>query len=79
MAEDDVKKNGDWLRCPKPAHSSSQRNTVRRRVDSFACRRFSTLSPLGHLRLLVWLAIGQIIYFTYSRHHSRVRQLNKQQ
>jgi APA family basic amino acid/polyamine antiporter len=23
-------------------------------------------------RLFVWLAIGLVIYFTYSRHHSRV-------
>jgi APA family basic amino acid/polyamine antiporter len=26
------------------------------------------------LRLIVWLAIGMVIYFTYSRHHSRLRR-----
>jgi len=26
------------------------------------------------LRLIIWLAIGMIIYFTYGRHHSRVQQ-----
>ena len=26
------------------------------------------------LRLFVWLAIGQVIYFTYSRHHSRLQE-----
>jgi basic amino acid/polyamine antiporter, APA family len=25
-------------------------------------------------RLLIWLAIGLVIYFTYSRHHSRVQR-----
>lgn len=25
-------------------------------------------------RLFIWLAIGQVIYFTYSRHHSRLRK-----
>jgi len=25
------------------------------------------------IRLLVWLVTGLVIYFTYSRHHSRVR------
>jgi APA family basic amino acid/polyamine antiporter len=24
-------------------------------------------------RLLIWLAIGLVIYFTYSRHHSRLQ------
>jgi len=24
-------------------------------------------------RLIIWLAIGLVIYFTYSRHHSRVQ------
>jgi basic amino acid/polyamine antiporter, APA family len=24
-------------------------------------------------RLIIWLVIGLVIYFTYSRHHSRVR------
>lgn len=27
------------------------------------------------LRLIVWLVIGMVIYFTYSRHHSRVQRL----
>src|SRR5262249_15684796 len=26
------------------------------------------------LRLIVWLMIGMVIYFTYGRHHSRVQQ-----
>jgi basic amino acid/polyamine antiporter, APA family len=26
-------------------------------------------------RLVIWLAIGMIVYFTYSRHHSRVQRL----
>jgi len=24
-------------------------------------------------RLIIWLAIGLVVYFTYSRHHSRVQ------
>jgi basic amino acid/polyamine antiporter, APA family len=28
------------------------------------------------LRLIVWLVIGMLVYFGYSRHHSRVRQRN---
>ena len=27
------------------------------------------------IRLIVWLAIGMVIYFTYGRHHSRVQKL----
>jgi APA family basic amino acid/polyamine antiporter len=27
------------------------------------------------IRLIVWLIIGMVIYFTYSRHHSRVQKL----
>src|SRR5437660_8920063 len=27
-------------------------------------------------RLFIWLAIGLLIYFTYSRHHSKVQALN---
>ena len=32
------------------------------------------------IRLLVWLVIGLVIYFTYSRHHSKVQAMmnNKQ-
>jgi APA family basic amino acid/polyamine antiporter len=26
------------------------------------------------IRLVVWLVIGLIVYFTYSRHHSKVQQ-----
>lgn len=29
------------------------------------------------LRLIIWLIIGMVIYFTYGRHHSRVRQLQE--
>jgi APA family basic amino acid/polyamine antiporter len=29
------------------------------------------------LRLIVWLILGMVIYFTYSRHHSHVRKLNQ--
>jgi APA family basic amino acid/polyamine antiporter len=32
------------------------------------------LSPATQLRLLIWLAIGLVIYFTYSRKHSRVQR-----
>lgn len=32
--------------------------------------------PLGTwIRLIVWVAIGMMIYFTYGRHHSRVQQV----
>lgn len=30
------------------------------------------LGKVNWLRLIVWLAIGLVVYFTYSRHHSRV-------
>ena len=30
-------------------------------------------------RLIVWLIIGLVVYFTYSRHHSRVQRLEQQQ
>jgi APA family basic amino acid/polyamine antiporter len=26
------------------------------------------------LRLIIWLAIGMVIYYTYGRHHSKVQQ-----
>jgi APA family basic amino acid/polyamine antiporter len=32
------------------------------------------LGWVNWMRLIIWLAIGLIIYFGYSRHHSRVRQ-----
>jgi APA family basic amino acid/polyamine antiporter len=31
------------------------------------------LGAVNWLRLIIWLAIGLVIYFSYSRHHSRVR------
>jgi basic amino acid/polyamine antiporter, APA family len=42
---------------------------------------FALMYSLGRsnwLRLLVWLVIGQVIYFLYGRHHSRVAQSGKQ-
>jgi len=33
-----------------------------------------SLAGATWLRLIIWLAIGLVIYFTYSRHHSRVQQ-----
>lgn len=27
------------------------------------------------IRLVVWLIIGMVIYFTYGRHHSKVQKL----
>ena len=33
-----------------------------------------SLGKATWLRLIVWLAIGLVIYFTYSRHHSRVQR-----
>jgi len=26
-------------------------------------------------RLIIWLAIGMVIYFTYGRHHSKVQRV----
>jgi APA family basic amino acid/polyamine antiporter len=33
-----------------------------------------SLATATWIRLFVWLAIGLVIYFTYSRHHSKVQQ-----
>jgi APA family basic amino acid/polyamine antiporter len=32
-----------------------------------------SLGAMNWLRLIIWLALGRIIYFTYSRHHSRLQ------
>jgi basic amino acid/polyamine antiporter, APA family len=34
----------------------------------------ASLGVTNWLRLIIWLAIGQVIYFTYSRKHSHLRQ-----
>jgi APA family basic amino acid/polyamine antiporter len=34
------------------------------------------LGWVNWLRLFIWLVIGLVIYFGYSRHHSKVRALN---
>jgi len=33
------------------------------------------LGYINWLRLVIWLVIGLVVYFTYSRKHSRIRQL----
>ena len=33
-----------------------------------------SLGVMNWLRLIIWLVIGQIIYFAYSRHHSHLQQ-----
>jgi APA family basic amino acid/polyamine antiporter len=29
-------------------------------------------------RLIIWLIIGLVVYFTYSRHHSRVQAMQRE-
>jgi APA family basic amino acid/polyamine antiporter len=36
-----------------------------------------SLGTMNWVRLIVWLAVGQIIYFTYSRYHSHLRHQGK--
>jgi len=36
------------------------------------------LGWINWLRLIIWLVIGLVIYFTYSRHHSRVQRNDRQ-
>jgi hypothetical protein len=31
---------------------------------------------INWIRLIVWLAIGLVVYFLYSRHHSRIQQMD---
>jgi APA family basic amino acid/polyamine antiporter len=33
-----------------------------------------SLTPITWTRLTVWLIMGMVIYFGYSRHHSRVQR-----
>jgi len=33
-----------------------------------------SLAGATWIRLVIWLGIGMVIYFTYSRHHSKVQQ-----
>ena len=37
------------------------------------------LGWVNWLRLGIWLVIGLVIYFTYSRYHSRVQALSKEE
>jgi APA family basic amino acid/polyamine antiporter len=37
------------------------------------------LGWINWLRLTVWLVIGLVIYFTYSRHHSRLQHGGREQ
>ena len=32
------------------------------------------LGWINWARLIIWLAIGLVVYFSYSRHHSRLQQ-----
>jgi len=36
------------------------------------------LSPATKWRLVIWLVIGLVIYFTYSVKHSKIRNAEKQ-
>jgi C-terminus of AA_permease len=36
------------------------------------------LGWINWARLLIWLVIGLVIYFTYSRHHSRLQHGDSQ-
>ncbi len=36
------------------------------------------LGKWNWIRLIVWLAVGLIVYFTYSRHHSKVQALERE-
>jgi APA family basic amino acid/polyamine antiporter len=35
------------------------------------------LGWINWARLVIWLIIGLVVYFAYSRHHSRVRKLQQ--
>ena len=35
------------------------------------------LGKWNWIRLVVWLAIGLVVYFTYSRHHSKVQAMER--
>jgi APA family basic amino acid/polyamine antiporter len=35
------------------------------------------LGAVNWIRLVAWLLIGLVVYFTYSRHHSRIREMAK--
>jgi len=36
------------------------------------------LGKWNWIRLVVWLAIGLVVYFTYSRHHSKVQAMERE-
>ncbi|MFZ1032770.1 MAG: amino acid permease C-terminal domain-containing protein, partial [Candidatus Acidiferrales bacterium] len=35
------------------------------------------LGWINWARLIIWLVIGLVVYFAYSRHHSRVQQMDR--
>ena len=37
-------------------------------------KKFVATNDINWARLVVWLIIGLVIYFTYSRYHSRVQR-----